>query len=108
MASKKAEKKLPFKKLPGLLKKSYTEKKFERKIASKLYVSEDKKYLTGLFEEKKDEKGNVVLAIPADSEFTKAEMKRLKTLSKEIKANKGRIKAGSFIAVAAVIAAVGI
>lgn len=108
MASKKAEKKLPFKKLPGLLKKSYTEKKFERKIASKLYVSEDKKYLTGLFEEKKDEKGNVVLAIPADSEFTKAEMKRLKTLSKEIKANKGRIKAGSFIAVAAVITAIGI
>ena len=43
-----------------------------------------------------------------DMELTKKEVKRLKVIAKSIKKNKGRVKVGSFVAVAAVIALVGI
>lgn len=109
MAAKtKKEKTFKAKKLPGLFKKSYKTKVFDKKISSKLYVPADKKYVTDLFKPSKDKKGNDILAIPADTEFTKAELKRLKTLAKEIKANKSRINAAAFIAVAVVIAVIGL
>ncbi len=105
---KKAEKKADASKLPALFKKSYKPKDFEKQILKKLYVASDKEYVKSLFKTSKDKKGNEVLAVSAGAEFTKAELKRLKTLAKEIKANKGRFKAAPFIAVASVIAVVGI
>ena len=104
----KVEKKVSAKKLPSLLKKSYTEKAFDKKILSKIYVPSDKTYVEGLFKKTKDKKGNPVLAVPAETEFTKKELKRLKVLANDIKHNKGRIKLASFIAVAAILVAVGL
>ncbi len=104
----KTEKKVSSKKLPGLFKKAYSEKKFNDSIISKIYVEADKKLVTGLFEKSKDKKGNPVLSVPADKEFTSTEIKKLKILAKEIKANKGTVKAGSFFAVAVVIAALAL
>ena len=104
----KIEKKYPRSKLPSIFKKAYSAKKFEGKIEKKLYVPADKTYISSLFKQSKDKKGREVLRVPAECEFTKKEIKRLKLLSKQIKANKGRIKVVPFIAVAAVIAALGI
>ena len=104
---KKEAKKVSAKKLPGLLKKKYTQKQFDKDILKRLYIEDDKKYVSSLFK-KTDVKGKEKLVVPADSEFTKKDMARLKSITKAIKANKGRVKVGSFIAVAAVIAVVGI
>ncbi|MBQ7160044.1 MAG: TIGR03545 family protein [Treponema sp.] len=105
--AKKEPKKVSAKKLPGLLKKKYTQKQFDKKILKKLYIEDDITYVKSLFK-KTDVKGAEKLAIPIDTELTKKDVNRLKTIAKSIKANKGRVKAGSFIAVAAVIAVVGI
>lgn len=104
----KEQVKLSRSKLPSLFKKQYTAKKFESKIQKKLYVPADKAYVSSLFVQTQDKKGRDVLAVAADASFTKKEIKRLKLLAKQIKANQGRIKVGSFIAVAVVIAAVGL
>lgn len=104
----KVEKKLGYKKLPSVFKKNYTQKAFENKINKKLYVSADKTYIAGLFKNSKDKKGNDVLAVSKESLFTKKEIKRLKTLAKEIKGNKGRFKVVPFAAVAVVIAGIGV
>lgn len=102
------EKTFEYKKIPSLFKKTYKQKDFEKKIEKKIYVPQDKSYVSSIFKDSTDKKGNPVLAVPKESKFTKKELSRLKTLAKEIKANKGRFKAVPFIAVAAVIAAVGI
>lgn len=104
----KIVKKFEAKKLPSLFKKSYSQKKLDKKILSKLYVPEDKKYVSELFAETKDKKERQIFCIPASSQFTKPELLRLKTLAKEIKSNKGRFKFVPFIAVLCVIAALGI
>ena len=49
--AKKEQKKFPTKELPRLFKKKYTEKKLNKKIYSKIYVPEDKKYIQSLFVE---------------------------------------------------------
>ena len=105
--AKKEPKKVSAKKLPGLLKKKYTQKQFDKNILKKLYIEDDKKYVVSLFK-KVDVKGTEKLAVPMDMELTKKDVARLKAIAKSIKANKGRVKVGSFIAVAAVIAVVGI
>ena len=105
--AKKPAKKFPAKKLPGLFKKSYTQKKFD-KILKKIYIPEDKQKIIAMFSEKYDKKGKELIRVPLTSEYTKAELAQLKTLAKNIKANKGRIKLVPFIAVVAFIAATGI
>lgn len=105
--AKKEAVKVSAKKLPGLLKKKYTQKQFEKKILKKLYIQDDITYVKSLFK-KENVKGSEKLAIPMDMELTKKEIKRLKVIAKSIKKNKGRVKVGSFVAVAAVIALVGI
>ena len=105
--AKKEAVKVSAKKLPGLLKKKYTQKQFEKKILKKLYIQDDITYVKSLFK-KENVKGSEKLAIPMDMELTKKEVKRLKVIAKSIKKNKGRVKVGSFVAVAAVIALVGI
>ena len=105
--AKKPAKKFPAKKLPGLFKKSYTQKKFD-KILKKIYIPEDKQKVLSMFSEKYTKGKNELIRVPQNSEYTKAELAQLKTLAKSIKANKGRIKLVPFIAVVAFIAAIGI
>ncbi|MCR4821948.1 MAG: TIGR03545 family protein [Treponema sp.] len=105
--ARKPAKKVPAKKLPGLLKKSYTQKKFD-KILKKIYIPEDKAKIQSMFSEKYSKGKKELIRVPRDSEYTKAEIKELKVLAKSIKQNKGRFKAAPFIAVVALIAGIGI
>ena len=100
----KTEKKISAGKLPGLLKKSYTKKDFDKKILKKLYVEEDKKLITSLFSEKEKVKGTEKIFIAKDRQFTKKEFKNLKTIAKSIKKNGGRFKFVPFAACAGFIA----
>lgn len=104
---KKEPKKLGAKKLPRLLKKAYTQKKFDA-LLKRVFVDEDKALLVTLFK-KTEIKGKEKLAVPMTSEFTKKEIVRLKEVAKAIVANrKGRFKLIPFVAVVAFIAGVGI
>lgn len=105
--AKKPAKKFPAKKLPGLFKKSYTQKKFD-KILKKIYIPEDRQKVLSMFSEKYTKGKKELIRVPQTSEYTKAELVQLKTLAKNIKANKGRIKLIPFVAVVAFIAAIGI
>jgi len=105
--NKKEAKTFPLKKLTGFFKKSYTQKKFD-KILKKIYIPEDKEKIQSLFSEKYQKGNKELLRIPRDKTFTKKELVQLKTLAKNIKANKGRIKLLPFIAVVAFIAIIGI
>ena len=77
--AKKAKKPVSAKKLPALLKKSYTEKKFEKKILKKIYITDDKKFVASLF--KTNEKGQ--LSVPKDALFQPEDFRRLKLIGKE-------------------------
>ena len=92
--AKKETKKFPRKKIPGLFKKKYTESKINKKIYSKIFVPEDKKLLQSLFVEceRKGKKNIPIFSIPKEATFTKKQIKKLKTLKREIKKQKGRIK----------------
>lgn len=80
-------------KLPRIFKKQYTEKQLARKILKKIYIVEDKKFIQNLFKETgKNKKGIPLFSIPSDTLVEKKEQTRLKTLAKEIKKQKGRIK----------------
>lgn len=97
------------KKIPGLFKKRYSEKKLDKKILKKIYIPDDKKYVKSLFKKTEpNEKGKVFFEIPKDTTFTKQEAARLKKLAKDIKKQKGRFKFAPFIAVVIFIAAIGI
>ncbi len=104
---KKEEKTVPAKKLPGMFKKTYTEKKLEKKIYKNVYIADDKKYIKTLFKESgKNKKDLPVYSIPKDLMFTKKQAAHLKTIAKEIKSQKGRIRWIPLIATVAFIAAV--
>ncbi|WP_294428127.1 TIGR03545 family protein [uncultured Treponema sp.] len=105
--SSKAEKTLPVKKLPGLFKKSYSQKKLD-KILKKIYIEEDKQNFIALFSEKYTKGKKELLRVPLDSKFSKNEVKKLKVLAKDIKNNKSRIKLAPFIAVVVLISGIGI
>lgn len=105
--AKKPEKMLGIKKLPGLFKKSYTQKKFD-KLLSKVYVPEDKALIQSMFSEKITKGKTEKLRVPRDYQFPKKQRKSLKLLAKNIKKNKGRIKLLPFIAVVVFIAVIGI
>ena len=104
----KSEKKLTAKKLPSLLKKSYTEKKFNKKILSKLYVPQDKEFVSSLFKKVSGKKGECLFKIPEDTTFTKQQVKKLAVIAKEIKANKSRIKFVPLLATVAFIVLIAI
>lgn len=102
--AKKAKKPVSAKKLPALLKKSYTEKKFEKKILKKIYITDDKKFVASLF--KTNEKGQ--LSVPKDTLFQPEDFRRLKLIGKEIKRQKGIINVIPFAAVLIFCAVIGI
>lgn len=108
--AKKSTKTVPLKKLPKIFKKTYTEKKLNKKIYKKVFVPEDKKYLESIFVQSgvKGKKQIPIFAIPKESMFAKKDVARLKVLAKEIKKQKGRIKFGPLFAVLIFIAAIGI
>lgn len=105
---KKEAKKYPAKKMPGMFRKSYTEKKLESKILKCLYVPADKKEVKALFEKGANPKKPELFAMSMDREFTKADLKHFKSLKKQIKAQKSIFSFIPFAAVASVIVGVGI
>lgn len=88
---KKEPKTFPKKKLPRMLRKKYSQKKFNRKVLKKLYIPRDKDFMASMFVELEGDKKHR-LWIPDDRVFTKQELVRLKSLSKEIRKQKGRVK----------------
>lgn len=100
---KKAEKKIPRKKLPKIYKKKYSAKKFQKKLLKRLYVPEDRMFVENLFVA---DEATKELIIPEGETFTKSELLRLKRLSKEIKKQKGGIKFVPLVAVIALCVAV--
>ena len=100
----KEPKKIPAKKLPGLLKKVYKADKIEKVLYKKIYISSDKTLVKSLFEDNPDKPGTV--RIPLDKMILKSDFKRLKQIAKDVKKNKGSFKLIPFIATAAFIAAV--
>ncbi len=103
-SSKKEPKKLPAKKLPGLLKKVYRADKIEKLLYKKIYISSDLALVKSLFEDNPAKEGTV--RIPLDKMIVKSDFKRLKAIAKDVKKNKGSFKLVPFIATAAFIAAV--
>ncbi len=93
----------PAKKLPGILKKSYSEKKFNKKLLKKIYIAEDKALIEKLFVKGANPKKPDFFAVPQDLVFTKKELARYKMLAKEIKSQKGRVKLVPLIAVVVAI-----
>ena len=90
---KKHQEKLPKKKLPKMFKKKYSAKGLKKKLLSKIFIAEDKKYVTSLFEETKiGKKEKIVFKIPDDKLFSLVELKRLKVLAKQINKQKGTVK----------------
>ena len=74
------KKKFPVKNLPSIFRKKLDEKKFDKKIISKIYIPQDKDYISSLYK-KTTENDKVFYAIPADSQFTKTDLSRLKVLA---------------------------
>ena len=101
---KKPPKTFPKKKLPKLLRKKYSQKKFERKILKRIYIPRDKEFIKSYFIPLEGSKKPCVM-IPNDRVFTKQELVRLKTLSKEIRKQKGRVKLIPLVAVVGVMVA---
>ncbi|MCQ2593021.1 MAG: TIGR03545 family protein [Treponema sp.] len=105
-AKKSETKTVPYKKLPSLFRKTYSEKQLEKRILKRIYIAEDKKLVQSLFVESgKNKKGLTVYAIPQTSVFSKKETTKLKILAKEIKSQKSRIRWAPLIAVIVFIAA---
>ena len=98
------------KKAPAFFRKQYTEKKLNAKIYKKIYIPDDKAFLKSLIVEtgKKGKKQVPVFGIPKDKLFSKKDYKRLNTLAKQIKSQKGRFKVAPFAAVVIFIAAIGL
>ena len=101
---KKEPKTFPRKKLPRMMKKKYSERKFRRKILRRIYIPHDREFIQSFFMPIEGKK-RVVLAIPDDRVFTKRELVRLKSLSKEIRKQKGRIKLLPLFAAVGVVTA---
>lgn len=101
----KVAKKLSTKNLPGMLKKKYNAKKFEKKISKKIYIPTDKEYVISLFT--KDE-ATGFLTIAKDKEFSSKDVKKLKLICKQIKKQKGGFKFAPLIACVTLIAVIGV
>jgi uncharacterized protein (TIGR03545 family) len=72
-------------KVPKLFRRPIPEKKFQRKILKRIFVTKEREFLLGLM--KQDTEGRYILA----KELSKADAKRLKALAASIKKNKGLV-----------------
>lgn len=105
--SKKNTAKIPKKKLPKIYKKKYSPKKFKKKLLSKIFIADDKKYVESLFDEiKVGKKEKTIYRIPDEKLFTPVESKRLKLLAKQINKQKGTVKFIPLFILAGIIACV--
>lgn len=80
------------KKLPALLRKSYSKRRLNARILKKLYVPEDRETMRALFVQGANPKKPALYAIPRDALFTKRELKTYKKMVSEIKRQKGRVR----------------
>ena len=87
-------------KVPGMFKKSYTEKQFNKKILKSLYIKEYRDFILQVFN--KDNAGNYTIK----AEFTKPELKKLKIIARSIARNRGLIQTGKLILLAVIVVAV--
>jgi len=106
MKPAKQEKQIPASKLPGLFKKSYTQKNFEKKILNHLYIDADRQLILSLFQSGTDASGTV--CIPPDTVLPKSEFKHLRLIASQIKRQKGRFNLIPLAAVIIFIAGIGI
>ena len=72
-------------KVPKLFRKPIPEKKFQRKILKRIFVTKEREFLLGLMT--RDDEGRYLIA----KELGKADAKRLKALAVSIKKNKGLV-----------------
>lgn len=100
---KQEQEKIPFKKLPSIFKKTYTEKSLEKKLLKKLYIPADREFVAAQFSADKEDPAKIRIH---RTEYDVKDFKRLKILSKQIKRQKGRINLVPLAAVAAVVVGV--
>ena len=95
-------------KLPKIFRKKYTVRRFQRKILKKIYIPSDKEYIKSLFiqEDSDNPKKPGKYYIPEELHFDTKELRTLKSLAKQIKKQKGRIKIIPLIAAFSFIFAV--
>ena len=102
--SKKPEKTVSAKKLPGIFKKTYQEKAYNKNLLKKFYIEADKKFVEKLYSPSQDKKGRNIMVCNKSAEITKSDLKRYKLIAKQIKMQKGGIKLVPLIAVAVLVA----
>jgi uncharacterized protein (TIGR03545 family) len=96
-------------KVPSLFKKKYTKERLEKRIYKRIYVPADKTFIQGLFKEtEKNKKGVALYSIPKETMLEKKEQSRLKSIAKEIRSQKGRIRWVPLIAAVSTIALIAI
>lgn len=88
---KKEAKTISVKKLPRLFRKKYTERKYKKKITKHIYIAKDREFVRSFFQPVEGTKRPTV-KIPSDTLFSKQDTARLKSLAKQIKKQRGRVK----------------
>ncbi len=96
---KKGKKTFDRSSLPKIFRKSYPEKKLNKKLIKPVAIPLDKEFLSGIFVKGADPKKPDFFAVPQDSVFTKKEMSRLRLIAKDIQSRKGRFLFLPFAAV---------
>ena len=105
VSEKEDIKKFSRKKLPSLLKATYSEHALKSRILNKIYVPEDKDELRALFVLGGNPKKPKLYAVPQEFEFTKEALKRYKKLIKDVKRQRFRVRMVPLIAVIVLITA---
>jgi len=91
-------------KLPGLFKKKYTAKKYQKKILKKIFILADRTLIESIVVESTDKKGRPVFTFDSAKLQDPKQGKKLKLIAKEIKKQKGRFKfLNILVAVACVV-----
>jgi len=99
----KKEKLVSARKLPGIFKKTYSQKKLENKIYKKIFIPSDLELIKSIFEPNPKKEGK--LFVPRDKQISKRQLKKFKAIAKEIKRQKASFKLVPFAATVAIIAA---
>lgn len=94
------------KKLPPILRKTYTSKSLRRRLLKKLYIPEDRENVQALFIEGGNPKKPEKLAVSGERLFSKKEIAYYKKLAREIRSQKAIIKFAPLTAVVVFIVTV--
>lgn len=92
--------------LPKIYQHIYTPKKLEKKILKKIYIPDDKKFISNQFKCIDEEKK--LFAIPKELVFTEKDFNRMKNLALAIKKQKGRVKIIPLVASIVVVVLIGV